>query len=212
MTRHEGRVAALSLGTFHPGRSWLHRTPARAKLVALMLLGVGLVIVPAPFAWVVGSSALALVVLVGVSARLPLHLAARALRAALLLAALAAAYQWWRSGWQVAVGVLTTVVALILAGVIVTMTTPMDALVDEVVQAARPLRRVGVRPEWVGLGVALTLRGVPAIIQVGVESRDAARARGLERNPRALLVPTAVRTVARARRMGEALAARGLAD
>ena len=41
------------------------------------------------------------------------------------------------------------------------------------------------------------------------ETRDAARARGLERNPRAVLIPAAVRMVAHARATGDALAARG---
>jgi len=44
------------------------------------------------------------------------------------------------------------------------------------------------------------------------ESRDAARARGLDRDPRAVVVPAAVRAVGHARRTGEALAARGLGD
>ena len=40
----------------------------------------------------------------------------------------------------------------------------------------------------------------------------AARARGLERSPRALVVPIALRTVARAQTTGEALHARGILD
>ena len=56
------------------------------------------------------------------------------------------------------------------------------------------------------------LRSVPALLTTATEVRDAARARGLDRSPRALLVPTAVRTVARARATGEALAARGIGD
>lgn len=200
------------LGVYRPGRSWLHRTPAGAKLLALLALGLALALVPGRVTWVAGCGALALVLGVALSARLPLRPVARALRGVLLLGVAVAAYQWWRSGWELALGVLATLVALVLAGLVVTMTTPLDAVVDVVVRASRPLARVGLRPEWVGLAVALTLRGIPSLLAIAVETRDAARARGLERNPRAVLVPTVLRTVARARQTGEALAARGLAD
>jgi biotin transport system permease protein len=85
-------------------------------------------------------------------------------------------------------------------------------MLDAVARAARPLRRVGVAPETVALAVGLMLRAVPALAATASDVRDAARARGLERSPRALLVPAAVRAVGRARLTGDALAARGLGD
>ena len=101
---------------------------------------------------------------------------------------------------------------LVVAAGVVTATTPADRMLDALERTARPLRHVGLRPEILALSVALMLRTVPALVQTAAEVRDAARARGLERDARALLVPTAVRTVARARTTGEALAARGLTD
>jgi biotin transport system permease protein len=44
------------------------------------------------------------------------------------------------------------------------------------------------------------------------EVRDAARARGAERDPRVWLTPAVLRVVGRARDLGEALAARGIVD
>ena len=79
-------------------------------------------------------------------------------------------------------------------------------------RALGPLRRVGGAPETVALAVGLMLRAVPALMRTATEVRDAARARGLERDPRALLVPAAVRAVGRARATGKALAARGIGD
>lgn len=199
-------------GTYVPGYSWLHRAPVGAKLTALLALGLGLLFVPGPAAWWAGSLTLGAVVVAAATARLPLGDVARALRGVLLVAVTAAAYQWWRAGWETAVGVATVLLALVVAGLVVTMTTPMDATLDGVVRLARPLARLGVPPERVALAVALTLRGVPALVVLAGQSRDAARARGVERSPRALLVPTVLRTVAHARRTGEALAARGLVD
>jgi len=203
---------ALLLGAYVPGRSWLHRAPTGAKLGGLALFGIGLALVPGRVGWVGGSLAFGAVVAVALSARLPLGLALRALRVLLVLGLAVAVYQVWRSGWQVALGVLATLMALVLAGLVVTMTTPMDSIIEVVVRASRPLRRFGLKPEWVGLAFALTLRGIPALVEIVTEARDAARARGLERDPRAILVPAVIRTVARARTTGEALAARGLAD
>ena len=74
-----------------------------------------------------------------------------------------------------------------------------------------PLRGYLVLPGANG-PVGIMLRAIPALLETFAETRDAARARGLDRSPRALLVPAAVRTVSRARATGDALAARGLAD
>lgn len=203
---------SVTLGMYLPGSSWLHRTPVAGKLAALVVLGLALLLVPRAWSWVAGPVALLAVTLVAVSARLPLGGVVRSMRGLLLVALAAGVYQWWRAGWETAVGVSTTLLALVLAGLVVTMTTPLDATVDVVARLTRPLRVVGLPPEWVALAVALTLRGIPTLVQVAEQSRDAARARGLERHPRAVLVPTVIRTVAHARRTGEALAARGLPD
>jgi biotin transport system permease protein len=112
----------------------------------------------------------------------------------------------------VAVEVAADILTLVVAAGAVTATTPADRMLDLLDRALRPLRVVGVRPDVVALAVALMLRTVPALLTTAHEVRDAARARGLDRSPRALLVPAAVRTVARARATGEALAARGIGD
>jgi biotin transport system permease protein len=56
------------------------------------------------------------------------------------------------------------------------------------------------------------LRSIPFIIGAFDDVRDAARARGLERNLRARTLPVMISTVAYARQTGEALTARGLGE
>ena len=56
------------------------------------------------------------------------------------------------------------------------------------------------------------IRAVPTTLDLARQTRDAARARGLERDPRARLVPLVIRSVAHARATGEALDARGVGD
>jgi len=144
--------------------------------------------------------------------RVPWRGLARSLLPLLLSLLVLGAYQWWQRGAAVAVEVVADLLTLVLAASAVTATTPADRMLDVLERAVRPLRVLGVRPDLVALAVALMLRSVPALLGTAAEVRDAARARGLERSPRALLVPTAVRTVARARATGEALAARGIGD
>ena len=64
----------------------------------------------------------------------------------------------------------------------------------------------------VALAFSLMIRSIPLILELAAETRDAARARGLERSPRAYLTPLVLRVVAHARATGDALHARGLGD
>jgi biotin transport system permease protein len=92
-----------------------------------------------------------------------------------------------------------------------TATTPMQEIIDGVVAASRPVRRL-VDPEVLGLAIAVMLRSIPWVTGAFSDVRDAARARGLDRSLRAHLLPVVIHTVAYARSTGDALAARGLGD
>jgi len=183
--------------------------PTVAKLLALAMLGVAVVALRGPL------SALLLLTAVltcAALARLPLRATARALLPILITAALAAGYQWWARGPAAAVEVAADLLTLVLAAAVLTATTPADRLLDVLSAAVRPLRRVGVNPDALALAVTLLLRTVPEIARVVSEVRDAARARGLSRDPRLWLTPAVLRVVGRARDQGEALAARGILD
>ena len=200
---------ALPLGVYQPGTTPVHRLGAGPKLAALA--GLGLVLVARPH-WLVAAIALVLVLGIALLARLRWRDSARGLVPVGVFLIALAGFQVWQRGWELAVQVSATLFALVLAGTVLTATTPSDRLVDLLVRGARPLARLGLDPEAFALAVALMLRTIPALFEVVSESRDAARARGLERSPRVVLVPSAVRTVARAHAVGDALAARGLAE
>lgn len=210
-TRRPRPAASSSglLGLYHPGSTWLHRLDPGPKAAALAVLGIVVVVARGPW-WALGL--LALCLLLAASARLPVRLTARGLLPVLVMAALIGGYQWWQRDVGIAVEVAADLVTVVLAATVVTATTPTDRMLDAVAAVVRPLRRFGASPDTVALAVGLMLRAVPALLRTGTEVRDAARARGLEHSPRALLVPAAVRAVGRARATGEALAARGLGD
>jgi biotin transport system permease protein len=197
------------LGVHQPGTSFLHRATPGPKIVGLFVLAIAVLATPGPWA-AVGFVALmlALAAIAGLSLRTILT----ALRRFAVVAALLLAFNAWQNGWPRAVEVVGDLVALILAATILTTTTAVDDLLDTIVRGLGPFRRVGVDPERVGLAFSLTLQAIPGTLELASETRDAARARGLERSLRARTTPLVLRVVARARDTGDALHARGIVD
>ena len=163
-----------------------------------------------------GLVALAVAALVVVAAylvaRIPWRVAWAQLRPLRWLVLVLGAAQLVFSGWRLAVAVVGSLVVLVAAAALLTLTTRVSELIDTFTWLVRPLRRLGVDPDRLALLAALTVRTVPVIAGIRDEVADARRARGLERSPRALLVPLVVRTVRHADHLGEALVARGVDD
>ena len=194
----------MLLTAHRPGTSLVHRLPAGAKLSLLAAAGVGLALADGwPSAGLAVGSALALT---------PLRSLVTALRGPALVTVALGVWLTWQAGWPRAGETVGDLLALVLLASLVTTTTRVDDMLDAVERAMRPLRRFGVRADRVALAISLALRAVPATAEVATETRDAARARGLERNPRAILTPFVVRVVRDARLRGEALHARGVGD
>ena len=199
----------IAIGVYQPGHSPVHRLPVGLKLLVLLGFCIAVVAVRSmPMSWVF----LAVAALAAATARLSFRLLLRATRALLVLAVVVAGFQWWASGLDRAVETLVDLLAMALLAVVVTATTSVNAMLDAIVRWLRPSRRFGVDPDRVALTVGLAIQSLPGTLALANETRDAARARGLERNPRAYLTPFVIRVVARAQETGDALQARGLAD
>lgn len=197
------------LGTYTPGTSWLHRLPASVKLGGLFVAGL-VVALWQGYAGALGLLAASILVLATSRAR-PGPLL-RSLRMLVVVALMLGGWHVWQSGWARAVEVVADLLALVLLATAVTTATSVDEILEVIVRLVRPLRHVGVDPERVALTFSLALRAIPATISLAEETRDAAHARGLERDPRARLIPLVLRTVAHGRATGEALHARGVTD
>ncbi|WP_427007658.1 energy-coupling factor transporter transmembrane component T family protein [Pseudarthrobacter sp. H2] len=200
---------SLLLASYVPGKSLIHRSPLWLKF--LLVLGCGM----ASFLiadWGVAAGVLALmsgVFLLSGAGAARLVRAVRPLLPVLLAIGL---FQWWQLGAPTAARIVLNVLVCVVAASILTATTPVQALLDGVASLARPFRRFGADPERFALTIAIMLRSIPFIAGAYAGVRDSARARGLERNPRALVLPVFITTVAFARQTGEALAARGLGE
>ena len=197
------------IGLYRDGSSLLHRLPAGAKLLGLLLVGVASPFVRSPL---VTASGLLLVLAGYTIARMPLRVLLHLLRPLLLVMVPLAVFQTIVAGWQRASVIVGVLLALVLLANLVTLTTRTSDLIDVVVRVCGPLRRVGVDPERVGLMLQLAIRAVPLVIDRGHRERSAQHARGLTASPRAFAVPLIVGALRRADELGDALAARGLDD
>jgi biotin transport system permease protein len=198
-----------SLGLYLPGSSPVHRMPAGAKLLAMLLAGASSVLVDRP--WQAGA-AVALVLGGYLLAGLKLRTAVRQARPVLWLLGFVAVFHVAANGWREAMVFVGVIVALVLLAALVTLTTRTTDMIDAVVGALGPLRRLGVSPERFGLLLALSIRSVPVVVGLAEEVRDAQRARGLSASPRAFAVPLIVRSLRHADALGDALVARGADD
>ncbi|KAA1425123.1 energy-coupling factor transporter transmembrane protein EcfT [Mumia zhuanghuii] len=197
------------VGSYQPGDSLVHRLPVGVKVSTLAVFSLCVVAVRSmPASWVFLALALGAALL----ARVSVTALARAARGVLLVAVVVAAFQWWLKGPDRAIETVVDLFALALVAVVLTATTPVNAMLDALVRWITPFRRLGAEPDRVALTVGLAVQAIPGTIAIAVETRDAARARGLERRPRAYLSPFVIRVVARAQETGDALAARGLGD
>lgn len=198
-----------TLGLFLPGESRLHRARAGHKLLGLVVVGAGSVFLDE--VWQVLLALSVVGVAFGVAA-IPFRMAVAQVRPLVWMAGAAAAFHLVVNGWERAVVVLGVLAVLVLLASLVTLTTRTTELVDALVHACGPLRRLGVDPHRTGLMLALAIRCVPVIIGLAEQVRDAQRARGLGASPRAFAVPLIVRSLRHADALGEALVARGLDD
>jgi biotin transport system permease protein len=196
-------------GLYVPGRTWLHRLGVGWKYLLLLALTVPVLAVAHPVA---SLAALAASVLLLVTARTPLRLTFVLPSAVWILLAVLAAYHLVVGQPDAAVVVTVNLVTAIYASRLLTLTTPGPVLVDALVRFLRPLRLVGADPEMIGLAIAVMVRSVPLLLDTFDQVRQAAQARGRDRNLFALITPVVVRAVGQAQAVGAALAARGLGE
>lgn len=191
------------------GNSIIHRTPLWLKFLVVAACGAAsFLIVDWAVSLVVFAVMCGLFMLTGAGFR-------RLLKAIWLVAPILLViglFQWWQLGGPTAARIVFNVLVCVVAASVLTATTPVQDLLDGVVALAKPFRRFGADPERFALTIAVMLRSIPFIAGAFTDVRDSARARGLERNPRALVLPVFITTVAYARQTGDAMAARGLGE
>ncbi|MGD7733551.1 energy-coupling factor transporter transmembrane component T family protein [Propionibacteriaceae bacterium G57] len=193
---------------YQPGHSLVHRCPAGVKLLVMLACGTAAFFVDDLRVLLVALGVvLGLVVVAGIRARVVWRTARAVLAMVALVVVLQGLLGDWPTAWVVGVRVL---VVIVLASMI-TWTTTQGQIIDAVEWTAGPLRRFGVRPERIGLMIALVFRFVPVIAEESARVREAHDARGV-RPGFSYLAPLVIRTLRMADGLGEALEARGVDD
>ncbi|WP_460272245.1 energy-coupling factor transporter transmembrane component T family protein [Celeribacter sp. ULVN23_4] len=189
-----------------PGDSLLHRARPAWKLAFLFLYCTTVFVIAQPLMLTAGLVLVAFAYgLAGLSARD----AFTAIRPALFVLAIIFAAQLWLEDLAFAIYVTLRLVALLMAAALVTYTTRASEFTEGI------LALLSRAPAWVpkdkiALAMSLVWRFIPMIRAQFDEVREAQRARGLERNMLALVVPLVVRTLKTADEVAEAITARSL--
>ncbi|WP_280305284.1 energy-coupling factor transporter transmembrane component T family protein [Nocardia abscessus] len=198
------------IGLYRPGNSLLHRIPAGAKLVLLLVsIVAGTVFMRTPVQVLVAATAVAGLF---AAAGIPWRVALAQLRPLVWMVLLIAAFQVLITSPARAAVVCGVLVVSVALAALFTLTTRVTDMLDAVTRWLGPLRRVGVDPERIGLLLALAIRCVPLLAGIVHDVAEARRARGLEWSMTALVTPVLVRALRTADAMGDALAARGVDD
>ncbi len=200
------------IALYLPGHSVLHRAPAGAKLLGLLVLALGISLFPhPPYPW--GLATLAAVLALVALAYLVAGLGGRALGRQLWLARwivvlMVATQLIFLTPWDAAVNTVR-VVAIVLLAALLTLTTRSEDLLAALERALGPLRRLGVDPRRVGLTLTLALSMIPVVAGIARRVREAQQARGVRLGYRAV-VPILVLALRHADDVADALSARGV--
>lgn len=200
-------IRELPLGVYIDGDTLLHRLHPGVKFALLVAFIIFATVWPsAPWQ---SMAALTAVLVLYAWAGVPPRVAWNQLVPLLPILLFLFAFMWWQNGLA---GGLTTLIALvstIAAANLLTLTTTVEALLDSLDKALSPFGRAG---ELTSLTIALTIRLIPLLISTANEVLDARKARGAGFSVRAFGTPLLIRSVRRAKMIGEALMARGAVD
>lgn len=196
------------LGLYRPRHTPMHRAPAWFKVLMLLGLSLTCVMVSDPVTSI-GITAACLLLLASTAP--PAKATLKGMSVIVVIALLTTLFQIWRGDFVRALDLAGDLISIAALALAVSSSTSMADMLDLVATLARPLRWI-LPPETLGVMVSLTLRTIPEAARILTEARVAARARGLDRNWRAILIPTTTRSVGFALQLGQAMHARGIAD
>ncbi len=190
-----------------PIKTRAERWPAALKLAALALVSVLVVIfdsIPVLLAALV-----AVCVLYALPGPAFLRAGLRALRMLIPFILLLAVWHLWTGDLQV--GLQITLRMLVLVGLanLVTMTTPLQGLVDVVHHLGAPFRAIGLRTRTVEIALPLVIRFTPVLTDKATQLRQAWRARSRRRPGWRIVFPLVIQALDDADHVAEALRARG---
>lgn len=196
--------------SYIPGDSVIHRIPAGTKTLLLIafLLTTAILVRTLPWALATAAATIACYLL----ARLPWRRTVPHLLTPLPVLLILGALMWWRVGFTTAIVNFLVILSAVALAILLTLTTRVSEMMDALERALAPLERCGVPVQSVSLAMSLTMRLIPLQVQTVNEVLETRKARGSGTSILAFGVPVIVRSLLRARAIGEALMSRGVGD
>jgi biotin transport system permease protein len=110
--------------------------------------------------------------------------------------------------WQDGLKIILRFSVLIFFAMLVNLTTSISDMIDSLTSLLRPLTCIGVNVSKVSLALSLMIRFIPLVISIFQEVQIAQKARGLENNLIANIIPAIIKTLKMADNIAEAIEAR----
>lgn len=203
-------MRSIPLGVYVDADSPIHRLPALWKFPLLLTFIIGgTILAKTPFA---GAVLIAIVIVLYLTAKIPAKTAWNQWWPVLPVLLFLGAFQWWQRGLPFAATTVLVILSAVMAAMLLTLTTRLEALMDAVERMLKPFERFGLPVETITLAISLTIRLIPLQLATVSEVLDARKARGAGFSVVAFGTPVLVRSIRRARNIGDALLARGAGD
>lgn len=203
-------MRSIPLGVYVNTDSPVHRLPAIWKFPLLLIF-----IIVGPLVARTPLTAIGLIVIVLITyviARIPARTAWNQWWPVLPVLLVLGVFQWWQRGLDLAVTTVAVILSAVMAAMLLTLTTRLEALMEAVEKMLQPWARFGLPVESITLAISLTIRLIPLQLATVTEVLDARKARGAGFSVVAFGTPVLIRSIRRARNIGDALLARGAGD
>lgn len=203
-------MRSIPLGVYVDSNSPVHRLPAIWKFPLLLAFIIsGPLVARTPL---VAVGLVILIIIIYLIARIPARTAWNQWWPVLPVLLVLGVFQWWQRGLGLAVTTVAVILSAVMAAMLLTLTTRLEALMDAVEKMLRPWERFGLPVETITLAISLTIRLIPLQLATVTEVLDARKARGAGFSVVAFGTPVLIRSIRRARNIGDALLARGAGD
>ena len=190
-----------------PVRTRAHDWPAGAKLLALCLATLGLFFVESLTLQAIACAAVLMAYL------LPGRVFFRAGMSRLFIlwpfVAVVLLWHLLADDFRAGAVIILRMISVVALANLVTMTTRLTEMTDLMRRLLAPLRRLGIRTGALELAMPLVIRATPALLDKGMNLRDAWRARTHRRPSWRIVLPFTLLAIDDAEHLAEALKARG---
>ena len=200
----------IPLGVYVPGTTIIHRLNPSIKFVSLIVF----IIASTIWAHTLTHAGICLAapLLLLAVAKIPPKIVWGHLWPPLPFLLFLGAFNWWQQGWEKALVVTLVIMSSIGMAAVLTLTTTVAEMLEALEKALSPTARFGVPVESISLAISLTIRLIPLQFATVGEVLDARKARGADFSITAFGAPVMIRSIRRARVIGDALLARGVGD